>query len=169
MIKEMFQKLLSKKLNKKGFTLIELIIVIVIIAILAAVMVPLIIGYVTEAQRAALITNARLTHTAVMSLSAIDGAAGIPTGTVWGAGDTNIGAGTFNTVAAGSDDNLPGRVRNLQPIPAGAVVNYHRENLRGDISLFNYRETATSPTIHWHPNPGPGASSYQTVDPNAIP
>lgn len=39
-----------KKLNKKGFTLIELIVVIAILAILAAILIPAITGYITKAQ-----------------------------------------------------------------------------------------------------------------------
>ena len=38
-----------KKLNKKGFTLIELIVVIAILAILAAILIPAITGYITKA------------------------------------------------------------------------------------------------------------------------
>jgi len=38
-----------KKLNKKGFTLIELIVVIAILAILAAILIPAITGYISKA------------------------------------------------------------------------------------------------------------------------
>lgn len=40
--------------NKKGFTLVEIIVVLVILAILAAISVPSVIGYVNEAKESLL-------------------------------------------------------------------------------------------------------------------
>lgn len=40
--------------NKKGFTLVEIIVVLVILAILAAIAVPSVIGYVNEAKELAI-------------------------------------------------------------------------------------------------------------------
>lgn len=48
----MFKKLREKSKNKKGFTLVELIVVIVIILVLAAVMVPSVLRYVNRAHEA---------------------------------------------------------------------------------------------------------------------
>lgn len=54
-----------KKLNKKGFTLIELIVVIAILAILAAILVPAIINYVSQANDSKNIANARSIYSEV--------------------------------------------------------------------------------------------------------
>lgn len=49
MMKELLKKL-QKKSNKKGFTLVEIIVVLVILAILAAIAVPSVLWYVEEAK-----------------------------------------------------------------------------------------------------------------------
>ena len=54
---------MKKKLSKKGFTLIELVVVIAILAVLAAILVPSIMGYVTEATQAKDAANARTIYT----------------------------------------------------------------------------------------------------------
>lgn len=56
-------KLMKRKLNKKGFTLIELIVVIAIVAVLAVVGIPAIAGQVTKAQQASLDSNAKIVAT----------------------------------------------------------------------------------------------------------
>lgn len=47
----MFKKL--KENNKKGFTLVELIVVLVILAILAALLIPALTGYIDKARNKA--------------------------------------------------------------------------------------------------------------------
>ena len=51
--------------NKKGFTLIELIVVILILAILAAILVPSILNYVQEANDSAAQANARSVYSEI--------------------------------------------------------------------------------------------------------
>ena len=57
----------NTKKNKKGFTLVELIVVLVIIAILAAVLVPTVSGYIKRANKTADQTAAKTAYTAYSS------------------------------------------------------------------------------------------------------
>lgn len=59
--------------NKKGFTLIELIVVVAILAILAAIAVPMIIGYADEARTAALQANAKMIAQSLNTANALAG------------------------------------------------------------------------------------------------
>ena len=52
-----------KKLNKKGFTIVELVIVIAVIAILAAVLIPTFATVINKANESAALQNARNTFT----------------------------------------------------------------------------------------------------------
>ncbi len=56
---------MKKILNKKGFTLIELIVVIAILAILALILVPSITGYIAEANKAKDEANARTVYSEI--------------------------------------------------------------------------------------------------------
>ena len=53
--------------NKKGFTLVELIVVLTILAILASLLVPALTGYIDKAKQRAIITEARGVWTAAQS------------------------------------------------------------------------------------------------------
>ena len=52
--------------NKKGFTLVELIVVIAILAILMLILIPSVTGYIGKADRARKEANTRSFYTAVM-------------------------------------------------------------------------------------------------------
>ena len=52
-----------KKSNKKGFTIVELVIVIAVIAILAAVLIPTFSNVISKANDSAALQNARNTYT----------------------------------------------------------------------------------------------------------
>ena len=53
----MFKKL--KNNNKKGFTLVELIVVLVILAILAALLIPALTGYIDKAKKKQIVAETR--------------------------------------------------------------------------------------------------------------
>lgn len=53
--------------NKKGFTLVEVIVVLVILAILAALMIPAMTGWIDKAQEQKYVADARLVYVAAQS------------------------------------------------------------------------------------------------------
>lgn len=56
-----------KKMNDKGFTLVELIVVLVILAILAAILVPALLGYIDRARGSQLLLNGKSVLTAAQA------------------------------------------------------------------------------------------------------
>lgn len=63
----MFNKLRNRKSNKKGFTLIELIIVIAILGILAAILVPSMLNIVNNSKTSVATANARSVYSVAQS------------------------------------------------------------------------------------------------------
>ena len=62
--------LMNKRLNKKGFTLIELIVVIAIIAILAVILIPRFTGFTENANKKAAVSDARNILVTIQALEA---------------------------------------------------------------------------------------------------
>ena len=62
-----------KKMNKKGFTIVELVIVIAVIAILAAVMIPTFGGIIKRANESAAMQEATATYKALLTETAYNG------------------------------------------------------------------------------------------------
>lgn len=56
-----------KKMNKKGFTIVELVIVIAVIAILSAVLIPTFGGITENAKKSAAMQEVKHAHTATIS------------------------------------------------------------------------------------------------------
>ena len=56
-----------KRFNKKGFTLVEIIVVLVILAIFAAIAVPAVLGYVDESKKTRYIEEAHSIYTVIQT------------------------------------------------------------------------------------------------------
>lgn len=61
-----------KKMNKKGFTIVELVIVIAVIAILSAVLIPTFSGVVTDANKTAVVADAKAVYQQYMTANITD-------------------------------------------------------------------------------------------------
>ena len=83
----MIKKLRDKSKNKKGFTMVELIVVVVIILILTAVMVPQLLKYVDKAKQA----NAKADAATILSQVQADYAAAQLTKTTYPDANTKVG------------------------------------------------------------------------------
>ena len=84
-----------KKLNKKGFTIVELVIVIAVISILAAVLIPTFSGVIEKANKSATLQEARNNYTEAYADDIQDG---VIDGTTDGTTSVNV---TGYTVTAG--------------------------------------------------------------------
>ncbi|MEG0629951.1 MAG: type II secretion system protein [Christensenellaceae bacterium] len=63
--------MMKKKNNKKAFTLVELIVVIAIIGVLMAILIPSMMGFVTQAETATANANARTVYSAAAAQGAL--------------------------------------------------------------------------------------------------
>lgn len=64
----LFAKAKKARENKKGFTLVELIVVIVILAILAAILVPALLKWIDKARNQQIVVNARNAYVAAQAI-----------------------------------------------------------------------------------------------------
>lgn len=83
-------KILQGIYNKRGFTLVELLVVVAIIAILAAVLVPRLLNYTDRARQARAISDIRTIKTVIEAYTADDGMGIYPS-----AGELDFATGTY--------------------------------------------------------------------------
>lgn len=121
----MFKKLREKSKNKKGFTLVELIVVIVIILVLAAVMVPSVLRYVNRAHEA----NCRADAATILVQLQADVADAYLAGNAFTPANING--------AANADDTTPGEYGSAGTLTTGQYTYVIDAN--GDLTAFGFR------------------------------
>lgn len=97
-IKEIFggNKMFKKLKNKKGFTLVELIVVLVILAILAALLIPALTGYIDKANKEKIIAETRQAVMAAQTIVSEDYGSSTPL-TAWSVSATGFAGASSAT------------------------------------------------------------------------
>ena len=127
---------MKKKSNKKGFTIMEMLIVVAIIAVLAAIAIPTFNGALTKSKEAADVANVRAAY-AEMQVAILTDDAGVPTTDIaatnkktttatgtkpitdYLSGDLNYDKLTYsydNTKKVGTITYTPARFNNKKPL-----------------------------------------------------
>ena len=132
-----------KKNDKKGFTLVELIVVLVILAILAALLIPALTGYIDRAKRKSIVAETRQAVMAAQTLvdeayaKADVGADTVKVGTGEAVTVDQITAlaevkGTIGTVTVEN-----GVVKSLEYTKSGKTCTYTKDVTTGTDGAYN--------------------------------
>lgn len=129
----MLKKLWNKKNDKKGFTLVELIVVLIILAILAALLIPALTGYIDKAKEKQIIAETRQAVMAAQTLADEEYAIGTADDDI----ETKLTQGVIQnlgevegTISGISVDG--GKVMTLTYVRAGKTCAYKAEPASGE-------------------------------------
>lgn len=125
-------KLNQLKQDKKGFTLIEIVIVLVIIAILSAMLVPSMMGWIDDSKKKSFLQEARSALTATQAEIA----------NLYVAGETNI---PTNFAAAEHKSNLDGVSKKVGRTVGTGDIEWTVVN--DEVATFTY--TGDKYTVKW--------------------
>ncbi|MGF6991008.1 type IV pilus assembly protein PilA [Lachnospiraceae bacterium PF1-21] len=135
-------KLRNRLKNKKGFTLVELIVVIVIIAILAALIVPSVMKYIDKARDQQLKADARSLYIAAQTAATQAYGDGTPSST-----DVNV-AYSFNQKEEGTGQaDIIKSIVELGKTKDEYTVSFKLVNY--DVTEFQYTSTTVNKSIHF--------------------
>lgn len=150
----MFKKL--KENNKKGFTLVELIVVLVILAILAALLIPALTGYIDKAKNKSIVAETRQTVMAAQTLvdeayaKADVGADTVKVEGQTGAGNDAITKQAIADLAEVSKDNIisvtvtNGKVAELKYKKSGKTCTYTAGKTDGTDGAYDVEKSGTT-------------------------
>lgn len=113
-----------KKNDKKGFTLVELIVVLVILAILAALLIPALTGYIDKAKEKQVIAQTRQVVMAAQTLADEQYAIGTATASI--------------KTALESGGALHGKLIELADVPAGSTATNITIDDSGHITALTF-------------------------------
>lgn len=99
--------------NRRGFTLVELIVVLVILAVLASLLIPALTGYIDRAKRDQVVAETRMLHEAVQTVaSEAYGSADWPSGNFFTIANQS-GQNVTNPQDTATHDNLQDRYNEI--------------------------------------------------------
>jgi len=134
-----------KKMNNKGFSLVELIVVIAIMAVLVGVLAPQFIKYVESSRRSTDISNAQNIQSAVL--------ADIAEGVLSGAGSQTLTVAVGTPTAIGDVPLVKGNKVSTATGTNAWSVTFNAASGTCKVEVGSYDLTTTS-----------GASQYKVVD-----
>ncbi|WP_295153038.1 type II secretion system protein [uncultured Ruminococcus sp.] len=144
-----------KNSNKKGFTLVELVVVIAIIGVLAAILVPSMMGYVKKARLKTANGNAKTGYNAAADFFTEQETQGL-------LGTTTLAQGQSAAEAALAAN---GTTKGVLALTAGPKGKSSPADWDDDMDYYCYWEAAANDDIVGrYPNPGVKIDSGKAVD-----
>jgi len=125
-----------KKMNNKGFSLVELIVVIAIMAVLVGVLAPQFIKYVESSRRSTDVSNAENIRSAVL--------ADIADGAITGSGSSSCTTSGTGAIVPSSLGEIPKTKGNKYSVGADFTFTYNANAGTCDVYVDSYNLSTSS-------------------------